>query len=258
MQPPKEWARSYRLQELLDTDFKKITKQDYDGFTLITGDEGKGKSNLMMHMLERWNYKLFTAGLRTEAQVAPEEIIKKVSLRPMDFLNNVANASRFDMIVYDEAGELSNKRSMSIFNHILNKIYMAIRGLNLYTVMVIPSIFDIDGYFSKHRTKHLFHVKRRGDASFYNKEKVRRILDINRAKIVKSVDVERKLWDLDFIKYDGVILPPYMVIKEQKIQEIKKEGVDEFNKMQAKGEPKPKKPNPYIKKNWYDEAADED
>jgi hypothetical protein len=35
-----------RVEKVIDRVFHHITKNDYDGVYLITGDEGKGKSNV--------------------------------------------------------------------------------------------------------------------------------------------------------------------------------------------------------------------
>ena len=40
-----------RLYSALELYHKKITKQDYDSVIIISGDEGKGKSNLVLHII---------------------------------------------------------------------------------------------------------------------------------------------------------------------------------------------------------------
>jgi hypothetical protein len=47
---------------------------------------------------------------------------------------------------------------MSKLNVSITKAYQIIRGDNLLTILVLPSIFDLDGFFTKRRARGLIHI----------------------------------------------------------------------------------------------------
>ena len=85
-----------RIEGVLEIYYKKLTKEDYDSVILISGDEGKGKSNVALHILDWW--------LTKKNGEVKEEDIKHINLDSEQFTEDLKNCERFDCTVYDEAG----------------------------------------------------------------------------------------------------------------------------------------------------------
>jgi len=104
--------------------------------------------------------------------------LNEVCFSPKDFREAVINAKKYSHVIFDEAFRgFSGRASMSQTNRILVKMLNEIRQKNLTVWIVIPSVWDLDAYVSKHRTRGLFHIytsreKRRGFFRFYNKTTV--------------------------------------------------------------------------------------
>jgi hypothetical protein len=202
-----------RVYRVVDRVFYHITKKDYDGVYLITGDEGKGKSNLGLHIINYWYKKLYN-------ECKPEHI-SHINLDKMQFAEDLKNLKKYEAIDYDEAGELSNKRAMSKFNYLMSQTYQVIRGDNIFSILTLPSIFDLDAFFSRRRVKGLFNVYARGKVAFYDAKRIKQIINLNQNRILKKVTRVRPLFVDHFKKYEGVLLEPYKEKKAAKMQKIR-------------------------------------
>lgn len=204
-----------RLEAALEVHHNNIVNNDYDGVLILTGDEGKGKSNLLLHIIDWWYNK-------TKGGVSSEDI-KSVGLEVSQFSEALKDAKKYDLIANDEAGDISNKRSMSRMNVLLNQAYQVIRGDNLFTILVLPSVFDLDGFFAKRRARGLIHVTKRGRFNYYSQRRLRRIIALNQNRILKTLNVTMPTFNDTFPKYKGVLIDPYLEKKQEKMQRIREE-----------------------------------
>ena len=206
-----------KLLKVLNVDFNKLTREDWDNVLIVAGDEGTGKSNLCLHLKDYWN-GILKGGCN-------ESDIDDVCLNSPQFVSRLKlNMPKGSMIVYDEAGEISNLRRMSNFNTTINLAYQIIRGKNYYTVLTLPSLFDLDAFFTKRRARSLIQVYARGKYAFYNKYKLRMLLDAyqrkkNQYAAFKSV---RPTFIGTFAKYSGVMSEAYRKKKERRMMEVVK------------------------------------
>ena len=111
---------------------ENVTKKDYDGFIILSGREGFGKSTLAgqiaMFLDSTYNLKrcVFTAEQFTEA---------------------CEEAEKFQAVVFDETmGFLSSRGAMSKFNRGLIKIMSEMRSKNLFVILCIPNFFELVRY----------------------------------------------------------------------------------------------------------------
>lgn len=199
-----------RIYETMDVVFKMLTEHDFDAVYCIDGDEGLSKSTLLMHIVEYWYKRLY--GRCTEKE------IKFICLDGKQFAGALRDMKKFEAIGYDEAGELSNKRTMSKFNYMISQTYQVIRGDNLLTILVLPSIFDLDPFFRKRRIKGLFHVTRRGVVAFYSKSRLERMLEMNEKKTLKRHFYVKPTFYDSYPRYTGVLASAY---KDKKITKMK-------------------------------------
>ena len=71
-------------------------KKDWDTVIVICGDVGVGKSNLGLHMLERWYKK--------KNGECSEEDIKHMCMTKEDFVKDLSDCEKNEMTTFDESG----------------------------------------------------------------------------------------------------------------------------------------------------------
>lgn len=108
-------------------------------------------------------------------------------------------------------------------------VYQLIRGENLFTVLIIPSVFDLDTFFRKRRVRHLLHVPRRGVYHFWDKQDLRRMVELNEGKPFKNYYRVSPTARGSFKKYEGVYLEPYKLKKSEKMKKVREMLASELN-----------------------------
>lgn len=204
-----------RLQVVLDVAHDKLTKEEWDNVLIIGGDEGTGKSTLGLHILEYWLNKLY-------GKVKAEDI-KYVALNLKQFLQGFKDLKRFEMEIYDEAGELSSLRMTNRFNYAIAKAYEVVRGECLFTILILPDVFYLNPFFSTRRARGYIHVYKRGRFAYWNKKKLRDLIERNKLYKKKSVWRISPLFYDTFPKYKGVMLEPYLEKKKKKMESVRDE-----------------------------------
>lgn len=204
-----------RFYTLLEKSYHYLKNEDWDNFTITDGDVGKGKSNLWLHGLEYWHKLVYGKCI--------EEDIKHISLDKNEFVTDLRQLSRFGMTIYDEAGDLSNIRSMNNFNYTITLTYTIVRGLNLFSNLTLPNVFRLNSYFVRDRARFLIRVYERGKIAVWDKPRIRRIVDLNQGRLVKTPWVVRPLFHDHFPKYDGVLLGAYKAKKDKRLNSIRAE-----------------------------------
>lgn len=130
----------------LDKVKKKVLTKDRDWVVTIDGEEGVGKSVLAMQIGKYLdpNFSLYNIVFTADEFI---KIIKDPTTKPGT------------VIILDEAFNAANARaSMSEVNRSLAGVATEMRQKNLFILIVLPSIFDLDRYFALWRCRALFHV----------------------------------------------------------------------------------------------------
>jgi hypothetical protein len=216
-----------RMHKILDIVYKKLSKKDWDNLYIIAADEGRGKSNLLLWIFEYWLTLKY-------GSVKPEHI-KYVALDRLQFVEALKDAIKFDCIGYDEAGDISNKRVMGKFNFLLTQAYQVIRGDNLFTILVLPNLFDLDPFFTKRRAKGFIQVYERGKFAFWSKDRLRMVIALNQSKYIKTPWVIKPSFFDTFPKYHGALLDPYMEKKANKMKNVRSELYKSVKDMEENG-----------------------
>jgi hypothetical protein len=235
------------LKKFIKIAYDKNTEEDWDTVWIIAGKEGGSKSTLALHCLDEW-YTLLNGKIT-------EKDIRHMCINAKMFVEDLSDLKQYEMTVYDEAAELSNRRFMSEFNHRISQAYMMIRGYNLFTILVLPSLFDIDPYFSKHRVKGFINIYRRGRFDFFTGGQVKALIEIAaRTGIKKYSHIPPTYSHGSFGRYHGILLEHYSKMKMEKMSEVKvalKEGAG----MKKKESEKHIIINKYAEKHGTTEAA---
>lgn len=208
-----------RLRTVLGVDYNKITREKWDKVLIISGFEGIGKSDLGLHVTEIW-YGF--------SGVCTGEHIVKVSMSLKDFASSLRDAERYDCLDFDEAGELSNKRTMERFNYLITRGYQVIRNERLLTILIIPDPFEINPYFLKRRARGLIVVYKRGKIAYWNRSRIRAMVDLNANRYRKTPWVVRPLFYDTYSIYNGVLRKPYDKMKDKHTMQVRKQLYNEM------------------------------
>lgn len=189
--------RGYYIHMILESNLKnlhtEVTKHDWDGFIVIDGQEGTGKTTLALQIAK---------------YLDPSFNISRCVFTITQFLEATENAEKGQAIVFDETmGYLGSRGSMSKFNRILLKVFSEMRSKNLFIILCIPSFFELDKYPAIHRSVCLFHVNKRSRFVGYN---------FNKKKLLYITG--KKYYSYSFPSADFIAkFPPYFVLDKKRI-----------------------------------------
>lgn len=129
---------------------RKITQENFDFVTVISGYEGSGKSTL---------------ALKVAGYTDPDFNGTRVAFTGDELLSLMETAPRGSSILFDEAAMgLYNRESMTATNRAITTAAMIARAKNYHLVLCIPSFWSLDAYFRDHRARCWIHVERRGES----------------------------------------------------------------------------------------------
>lgn len=144
---------------------KDVIREDWDYIFVVDGEVGSGKS-VFAQMLA---YYLSEGKINVDS----------IAFTPEGFKDAVLKAEKYGAVIFDEAFRgLSARAAMTQTNRVIVSMLQEIRQKNLFVFVVIPSIWDVDSYVSRHRMKGLFHVyvdekRKRGHFRFFTNETMR-------------------------------------------------------------------------------------
>lgn len=214
-----------RLLNLIEITHKALTENDWDSCIIISADEGLGKSHLALHLLEHW-YKL-------RGVTITSDLVNHINLDIVKWAENLKDCKKFDCSILDEAGELSNKRSMTSLNYVVSRSYQIIRGDNLFTILILPSLFDLDSFFTRRRARGLIHVYQRGKVAFWSRERLRKLIALNQFKQIKNLWVVRPTFYDTFPKYKGILKSAYDDKKREYMKDTRANLYQEVSKLKG-------------------------
>lgn len=133
-----------RLHKYLEKIKQKITKKDKDFVLLIDGYEGAGKSTL---------------GMQMGRYVDNNMTLDQVCMTADEFKKAIIDADKGQCVMYDEAVTgLTAGDSISRVGKLLKSMMMQMRQKNLFVIVVLPTIFELNKYAALSRAQALFHV----------------------------------------------------------------------------------------------------
>lgn len=217
-----------RIKRVLDIQFNALHKRAWDNVLVLTGDEGTGKSNLALHILEHWLNKKYGYVIKDHS--------KYINLDIGKWSDSFAECNKGDMNILDESGDLSNKRTMSKLNFAIARAYQIIRGDNINSVFVLPSVFDLDAYFAKRRAKGLVYVYKRGKFAYWSKHRLRQLIELNSGYPSKNIWRVRPTFFDTFPIYRGILLKEYEQKKEEYMKDTRKELASAIKDLKGQNE----------------------
>lgn len=192
---------------------------DWDYLLVIVGDTGTGKSMFSLHLLEEW----YTFVLK---KPVTKDLAIQMASDYRVWLKNFRELKEYDMNIYDEgATTLDSKAHMTKLSRDLSKLFNVFRAKKFFSVIVLPSFFDLNKYFREKRLRGLIWVDKRGHYKFYTKLGIDYLNAYNERAVIKSMYRARPFHESPFPDYKGVLLKPYLQEKENTMDGILEEVI---------------------------------
>lgn len=206
------------LKKTLDEIKEGRLGQDNDCLIIVDGEVGCGKSTIAQQMA----YYL-----------DPTFNLDRVCFEVDDFMEKMYHAKKKQAVIFDEAtGGLNIKRTMSSMVVNLVQFLTEARGLNLFIILVLPSIFDLDKSVAVQRATCLVHVGlncngKRGYYRFFGKQKKNNLLNNDNCRKTRMYKVSNT--------FNGRFVGGY-IVDEEKYRQKKRDMLKRFfgkNKISA-------------------------
>ena len=154
-----------RLLKFLNIIKSKLISKDKDYVMLIDGYEGVGKSTFAQQ-----------AGM----YVDPTLCLDRICMTADEFKNAIIKAEKGQCVIYDEAVTgMSSGESITRIGRLLKSMMMQMRQKNLFVIVILPSVFELNKYAVLSRARSLFHMYeasgRMGYWVGYNKKDLRQL-----------------------------------------------------------------------------------
>lgn len=121
-----------------------INQHDKDFVLACGGYEGSGKSTLMQQI---------------GRYVDPTLCLDRICMTADEFKTAIANASKGQCVIYDEAVTgMSAGDSITRIGKLLKSMMMQMRQKNLFVIIIIPSIFELNKYTVLSRIRAYIHT----------------------------------------------------------------------------------------------------
>lgn len=153
---------SLPIQKVIDPNLAKLLwkfydllTRKYDVFLVIQGYEGTGKSRgLLLIIIEYWYTVILKKPIKFDCY----------GVEFKDFINAINTGGPRDIAALDEAGDLLDTVNFrDKINTLLYQTYTIIREKFLFTIVVLPSFFDLNPRFRRRRVRGVFDVIERVD-----------------------------------------------------------------------------------------------
>lgn len=121
-----------------------ISKKDKDYVILIDGYEGSGKS---------------TFAQQIGKYVDPTLDLDRICMTADEFKQAIIKASKGQCVIYDEAVTgMTAGDSISRIGKLLKSMMMQMRQKNLFVIIILPTIFELNRYTVMSRSRFFFHI----------------------------------------------------------------------------------------------------
>ena len=143
-----------RLKRFLDEKVKDlISKKDKDYVMLVDGYEGSGKS---------------TFGQQIGKYVDPTLNLSRICMTANEFKEAIIKAEKNQCVIYDEAVTgMTAGDSITRIGKLLKSMMMQMRQKNLFVIVILPTIFELNKYSVLSRARSFFHIYESGGRMGY-------------------------------------------------------------------------------------------
>lgn len=195
-----------KLKTFLDDKvYNRINTRDKDYVMLVSGYEGSGKSTFASQLAK---------------YIDNDFCMDRMCFSADEFKEAIYGARKGQCVVYDEAVTgMTAGGSITKVGRLLKSMMMQMRQKNLFVIVVIPSVFELNKYAVLHRAMSLFHVwekKNRYCWVGYNKKDTKKIYIMGKKNNVIRV---RSRFNGRFYGNMGIDKEEYVIKKEKSLRE---------------------------------------
>lgn len=154
-----------KLKPLIKKIQKNLSMEDRDYVMIVDGYEGSGKS---------------TFAQQIGRAVDPILEMDRICMTANEFKDAITNSKKNQCVIYDEAVTgLSSGASISKVGKLLRSMMMQMRQKNLFVIIILPTIFELNKYSVLYRARSLFHIYekngKRGYWVGYNRKDIKKL-----------------------------------------------------------------------------------
>lgn len=201
------------LDVLLELTYQNM-QNNYDAFWVIVGLNRRGKSNLMLHILEKW------LRLTNKRPSKNPEYIQKYAAITLEhwaeiFDNSIKTDEFYLPVVFDEAGQdLDSLRDN--LNKAVRSAYSVIAKQRLFSLFVLTEIDMLNKYLGMQRVTALIRVTKRGHFVFWNWKRANALMRRNLHTKLFNFKLVPPLISGTFPEYKGILRPGYDLLESEK------------------------------------------
>jgi hypothetical protein len=120
----------------------RVIDENKVSMIVVDGGLGNGKTTLAVELADR------TCEYLTKEKGLPQtfDIKEQVCLGGQAFKTGLKNAfqNNKNVVVYDESGDFSTRKSLTNFNNELNRVFETYRAFKILVILVLPCFDDLD------------------------------------------------------------------------------------------------------------------
>lgn len=197
-------------------------ENDYDFMCGVVGGTGDGKSRFVLDLFETW-YRVI---LRKE--VTPDMIFQ-VSQGYEPWVRSFKKLQPYDMSIFDESSrDLGSTDFMTKVSKNLNKLFDVFRCKRFFSIVVLPKFFRLNKALREDRLRGLFVITKRGEYKFYTRDDLFFVNALNDGSKIKNIERASCTHHNVFPDYNGVLLEPYLEQKNDGVDEVLNEVINDI------------------------------
>lgn len=212
------------LEDKTEVVRKKLVTANLDWFEMVIGQTGSGKSNLTMHIQDRYlgdKSDIKYIGLNQEAYAYAMKITSEEK-HPRFCVNDEAN--------------ISKRSALTKYNRDLLDLFFSIRGVNIYSIWCNPSLDMIDKPFIIDLVKGIYYIatideNRPRIYYYFRKQDILHILNKYgnlTIPLLKKVGSKHAFYMGWFCKYKGHLTEAYDNIKDVRMSDKIEEHFEKY------------------------------
>ena len=205
----------------------------FDFVLVVSGDTGTGKSNWGLQLAESWQ--------RFIGKKVDNSLIEQVNVDKLKWLKKFQDLEPLDINIFDEgAAGLGSKQFMEKFSKTLEQLFQVVRYKRFFTVIIVPNFFRLNKFFREDRLRGLLYVTKRGEYKYFTRKRVLELCQKNYGLKVKSMNSVSPAFRGRFPEYKGQLLDAYDEMKEEGVDKILQQVIDDNTDKSKKGKVKEK------------------